>query len=155
MISVDISYEQESYQLRAPESQVTTIVQKTCEQLGTTSGEVSCTFVSDETMRELNRAYREKDEPTDILSFVQEDGDDDFPSSEAEVKSWGDMVISLAAMDRNCEDFSVSSQEELIRLLVHGVLHLHGYDHETTDLSEPMLQKQEEFVTMWMKETVQ
>jgi probable rRNA maturation factor len=155
MISVDISYEQESFQLQAPESQVTVIIQKTCEQLGTVFGEVSCTFVSDETMRELNRTYRDKDEPTDILSFVQDDEDDGFPSYDEQEKSWGDMVISLAAMERNCTDFAVSAHEELIRLLVHGILHLHGYDHESTDASEPMLQKQEEFVTMWMKETVQ
>ena len=57
------------------------------------------------------------------------------------------MFISMDAMRRNAAEFSVSEDEELFRLLVHGILHLQGYDHKTNDFSsEPMLIRQEEII---------
>jgi probable rRNA maturation factor len=86
-----------------------------------------------------------KDEPTDILTFVQTDGDVSFPDERGEgcARVLGDMVISLTSMNRNAEQFGVSPDEELYRLLIHGTLHLLGGDHKTNDPKEPMLQKQE------------
>lgn len=80
-------------------------------------------LTDDKTIRELNRAYREKDKPTDVLSF---------PISE-EVGGWtvlGDIVISVDTAKRQAEYIGHSLEEEIKRLLVHGFLHLLGYDHE-------------------------
>ena len=107
------------------------------------SGDFSVHFISDDEMRELNREYRGKDEPTDILTFALCDGES-FPEVEGEEKELGDIFISLDSMMRNASAFSVAEDEELRRLLVHGILHLRGMDHGTNDFAaEPMLIEQE------------
>ena len=109
--------------------------------------ELSVHFVSDEEIRSLNRTYRGKDEPTDVLTFAFNDGDS-FPMMEEDgTEDLGDVFISLESMGRNAEAFGVSPEEELKRLLIHGLLHLSGRDHETNDFSsEPMLIEQEELM---------
>ena len=77
-------------------------------------GNFSVTFVSDEEIEELNREYREKDEPTDILTFALSDGDE-FPNPEGE-KELGDVFISLESMRRNAGEFEVPEDEEEIAL---------------------------------------
>lgn len=108
-------------------------------------GNFSVTFVSDEEIEELNREYREKDEPTDILTFALSDGDE-FPNPEGE-KELGDVFISLESMRRNAVEFEVPEDEELERLLLHGLLHLSGMDHRSNDFSsEEMLLLQEKIL---------
>lgn len=94
--------------------------------------EVSVVFVNDRAMRELNRVWRSKDKTTDVLSFPQEDDvwslagrDADLPPLEL-----GDIVISMPQAARQAAEYGVTLSEELARLLVHGVVHLLGYDHE-------------------------
>ncbi len=156
MSVVDVTYEDELMVKRAPLVLVESTVQAILNFLDKTESEVACTFVSDASMQELNFTYRGKRESTDILSFAQIDEDDDFsfPPHPEDSKFLGDIVISLDAMERNCEDFKVEVDEELTRLLVHGILHLLGWDHETNDDSEPMLIKQEEMVKMMRKESI-
>lgn len=102
----------------------------------------SLTFIDDERMRELNYEYRGIDSPTDILTFAMCDGDE-FPSV-VQDQEMGDVFISIESMNRNAEEFGVSPDEELKRLLLHGLLHLRGMDHKTNDFSsEPMLIEQE------------
>ena len=106
-------------------------------------------FISDEEIRELNNDYRGIDSPTDILTFAINDGDDfpivfDDDEIIEEEEEMGDVFISLDSMNRNAQEFGVSSDEELKRLLLHGLLHLRGMDHKTNDFaSEPMLIEQE------------
>ena len=127
------------------EADVTAAVERILSYLGE-DGDFSIHFVSDEEIRALNRSYREKDEATDILTFALSDGDA-FPEIEGEEKELGDIFISLESMGRNAEAFGVSPEEELKRLLIHGLLHLSGRDHETNDFaSEPMLIEQEELM---------
>ena len=114
------------------------------ERLGVT-GEFSVHFVSDEEIRTLNREYRDRDEATDILTFAMNDGEGFIVPEEEE--DLGDLFISLESMRRNAQEFGVSEEEELKRLLLHGVMHLLGYDHETNDFSkEPMLIEQEKLM---------
>ncbi len=109
-------------------------------------GGFSIHFISDGEIQSLNREYRDKDEPTDILTFALSDGEA-FPVMEGEERELGDIFISLESMRRNAESFSVSEDEELDRLLVHGILHLLGRDHATNDFSsEPMLLEQEKMM---------
>ena len=106
-------------------------------------GDFSLHFVTDGEIQALNRDYRGKDEPTDILTFAINDGEA-FPQAEGEEKELGDVFISIDSMERNADALSVPRQEELRRLLVHGILHLRGMDHATNDFaSEPMLIEQE------------
>lgn len=120
-----------------------------------TSGEVALTFVDDEEIQALNKAYREKDKPTDVLSFPQwEDNDDemtivydedDAPEEDAEMI--GDIVISLQTAKRQAEEFGHSLEREVCFLFVHGFLHLLGYDHEEGDAEEAeMFAKQDEIL---------
>ena len=79
-------------------------------------------------MREFNHRYREKDTTTDVLSFP---GDEE-PEPDGSVHL-GDIVISVATAARQARELGHSLPRELKRLLLHGYLHLLGYDHETDD----------------------
>ena len=109
----------------------------------------SVTFVSDEEIQALNREYRNIDSATDILTFRLADGDDDFPVfDEEENTELGDIFISLDSCKRNAEEFGVDWKDELRRLLLHGLMHLLGWDHSTNDFStEPMLIEQEKILS--------
>lgn len=101
---------------------------------GITDWEVSILYCTDTYIQQLNKRYRDKDEPTDVLSFG---GDADssfapFCGEGGERHAAGDIVISLDSLKKNCAAFGVTPDEELKRLLVHGVLHLQGYDHTDT-----------------------
>ena len=90
-------------------------------------------------IRSLNDRYRNKDEATDVLSF--------FLGETVKGRYLpGDIVISLEAMEENAAAFKVNPDEELRRLLIHGILHLDGMDHETNEEGEPMLQLQEKIL---------
>lgn len=110
------------------------------------TGDFSLHFVSDEEIRNLNRDYRGIDDPTDILTFAINDGEA-FPQFDEEEKELGDVFISIESMNRNAASLGVDENEELRRLLVHGILHLRGMDHGTNDFStEPMLIEQEKIM---------
>jgi len=101
---------------------------------------VSLVFCDDDFIQTLNRDYRKKDEPTDVLSFplgdsVTQDGKTSFLA--------GDIVISLPGLARNVVDFGVGENDELKRLIVHGLLHLDGMDHADNNPRQPMLILQE------------
>ena len=154
---IDISYEVEAFREDAPEQLVHDRLYEVLQALDVESCEFSIGFVSDQTIQELNKNYRGKDESTDILSFVQSDDIEDFSWPEIEFededispearKVLGDIVISLDTLKRNAQSFTVSPDEELFRLLIHGVLHLLGGDHASNDVSEPMLMQQEELLS--------
>ena len=89
--------------------------------------ELSVTFCGDSFIQELNSQYRNIDAPTDVLSF--ENGSS-YEDEEGQVWSvMGDIIISMETLKKNADYFEVSQNEELKRLLVHGLLHLHGMDH--------------------------
>lgn len=110
-------------------------------ELGRDGWDLSFLLCDDATIRDLNARYRGKDEPTDVLSFeLGEEVDDEELGSR-----WaaGDIAISLDTLAKNAEYFEVDRDEELRRLVVHGILHLDGRDHEDNDPSRPMLVEQE------------
>ncbi|NCB01563.1 MAG: rRNA maturation RNase YbeY [Spirochaetia bacterium] len=151
MDSLYIDYESEIDKIIAPIEFVERVATLASSIIGLQEGEVSISFVSQERITELNKDYRNKDESTDILSFVQEDDDENFFSIHEEV-ILGDIVISLVDMNHNCDYFNVDEKNELIRLIVHGLLHLHGDDHESNKEEEPMLILQENIVKQIEKE---
>ena len=86
-------------------------------------GEVAVVLAGDGLLRRLNRAYRGKDRPTDVLSFPGDGGESGL----------GDIVISVATAERNARGLGRTLLQELDVLALHGFLHLLGYDHETDD----------------------
>lgn len=91
--------------------------------------ELSIVLADDIEVRELNRVYRGVDAPTDVLSFSQVEGEQ-FATPEGTAPHLGDIIISLDTARRQASDFGIALQDEVAHLLVHGVLHLLGYDHE-------------------------
>ncbi|HEY6554582.1 MAG TPA: rRNA maturation RNase YbeY [Vicinamibacteria bacterium] len=87
------------------------------------SGELALVFAGDGVLRRLNRVYRGKDRPTDVLSFPGPGGSEGL----------GDVLVSVPAAERNARRLGRSLAEELDVLALHGFLHLLGYDHETDD----------------------
>jgi probable rRNA maturation factor len=119
------------------------------EALGKPNLELSVAFTDDRNIHELNKQWRNKDKPTDVLSFPQ-----DFPSREFDPKLspkeelekvlkecsncnlLGDIVISLDTARRQAKTYGWSPTEEVKRLLLHGIVHLLGFDHETSAQDE-------------------
>lgn len=99
--------------------------------------EVSVTFVDNEGIRKLNRNYRKIDKPTDVLSFPLFDfeGEGDAMTDELD-DMLGDIVISLERAAAQAEEFGHSFEREVAFLTVHSMLHLLGYDHETSEEDE-------------------
>lgn len=108
-------------------SRISDFESKILERLEFSNEEISILFCNDEFIQNLNKEYRDIDSPTDILSF--ENGDSYTDEDGNEWMSAGDMIISLETLPKNAEYFGVSENEELKRLLIHGTLHLNGYDH--------------------------
>ena len=101
-----------------------TWAQRTLRHLQQTQAELSLALVTDPTIHALNRRYRGKDKPTDVLSFPLAD--------EIQPSLLGDVVISVETAARQARRRQHSLQEELQILLIHGILHLLGYDHEVS-----------------------
>lgn len=101
-------------------------LQKVMENLNFQNEEVSVFFCSDDYIKELNKTYRNIDSATDVLSF--ENGEK-YTDEEGEWFCAGDIVISLETLPENAQYFDENKDNELKRLLVHGLLHLNGYDH--------------------------
>lgn len=108
------------------ENKIRSYVEKVLEKLKFDGEEISILFCDDKEIQELNKNYRDIDSPTDILSF--ENGSE-YEDDEGTWKETGDIAISFETLPKNAEYFGVSENEELKRLLIHGVLHLNGYDH--------------------------
>ncbi|MFO7848453.1 MAG: rRNA maturation RNase YbeY [Spirochaetia bacterium] len=122
-------------------------IRRVLDDLDIKSGEVSVTLCGDPFIEDLNRSYREKFEPTDVLSFSQNEG---YDMAQEAPPIFGDIVISVETVQRQAANFGVSSEEELKRVAVHGILHLVGMDHgSNNEEEEKMLKKQEEMLKLY------
>lgn len=93
------------------------------------AGGVSIAIADDETLRSLNERFRGLDEVTDVLSFEGESGGA-FPTAPDGSHTIGEVVLSYPLAVRQADEHDVTTEEELALLVVHGVLHLLGHDHE-------------------------
>ncbi|KRM67847.1 metal-dependent hydrolase [Apilactobacillus ozensis DSM 23829 = JCM 17196] len=97
--------------------------------------EMSVTFVNNDKIQQINKKYRGVDRATDVISFAIEDDSDDFPiimddEMQAEIpKNIGDIFVSIDKVAEQAEFLNHSYERELGFLVVHGFLHLNGYDH--------------------------
>ncbi len=106
------------------------------------TAELSLMLVSDRRMRSLNRRYRKKDRPTDVLAFPLREG----RFSRFRGKLLGDVVISVSTAKRQAAALGHSLRDEVTRLLVHGVLHLLGYDHERSERDASVMARREKTI---------
>ena len=110
--------------------------------LGEASADLSVSFVGDRRMRRLNYRFRHKDRSTDVLAFAFREGraPHGFNCRTAHL---GDVVIALPTAERQARAANRSLEEEIVTLLIHGVLHLCGYDHERNRAEAMRMQRKE------------
>ncbi|WP_088103388.1 rRNA maturation RNase YbeY [Halalkalibacter urbisdiaboli] len=111
--------------------------------------ELSVTFVDDNRIQEINKEYRDKDQPTDVISFaLNEQGEDELDILSDELPNMlGDIIISVPRIHEQAEEYGHSFERELAFLTIHGFLHLLGYDHITEDGEKEMFARQEDILT--------
>ena len=100
--------------------------------------EVSVSFVDNESIHKLNLEYREKDKPTDVLSFPMWEKEElcDGSALDGHAVTLGDIIISAEKAQAQAQEYGHSIEREICFLSVHSVLHLLGYDHERSKIDE-------------------
>ena len=98
----------------------TELATKMLQAIGNEQASATIAFVSDKTIRDLNNQFRGINKSTDVLSFPAEEDD-----------NLGDIAISLDTAAAQCMENGLTLDEEIAQLMLHGLLHLSGYDHET------------------------
>jgi probable rRNA maturation factor len=128
------------------------LIRRCCQAVLTTEkfgkdAEVSVSFVSNNEIKNLNKIYRNKDSVTDVLSFplTSEDGTVEL-NPETGAVQLGDVVISLETAVKQAQNYGHSLEREVGFLTVHSMLHLLGYDHETSQLDQRIMREKEESV---------
>lgn len=101
---------------------------------------LTVTYVTDAQIKKFNLKYRNKDLSTDVLAFSMREG----RHLKGEEEFLGDIIISVDAARRQARDFKTTKKKELVLYLIHGLLHLLGYDDETPKEAEKMKRRQEE-----------
>ncbi|MZG30146.1 MAG: rRNA maturation RNase YbeY [Nitrospinae bacterium] len=121
---------------------------KVLDSMDCNEHEISILFIGDQGIRDLNQRFRGIDSPTDVLSFPQLV--EDSPETPGP-PVLGDVAISLETARTQSKEHGLSMDEELTLLLIHGILHLLGYDHELSDQEEDRMRKKtrELFITVY------
>ncbi len=127
------------------------LIRRCCQAVLTTenftdNAEVSVSFVSNSEIRLLNKNYRNKDRVTDVLSFPLMEENNVERNPETGYVLLGDIVISLETAVKQASNYGHSLEREIGFLTVHSMLHLLGYDHETSPLDERIMREKEESV---------
>lgn len=100
------------------------------DALGERGASLSLRLVGDRAIRAINREHRGKDAATDVLSFSLREPNEDSAQGPVAERLLGDVVISVETARRQADGYDASLQDELYRLLIHGLLHVMGHDHE-------------------------
>ncbi|MCI5046511.1 MAG: rRNA maturation RNase YbeY [Aquisalinus sp.] len=103
---------------------------------GVSSGVVTVLFTDDAEVRDLNRQYRGKDKPTNVLSFPAGPPLPGLP--DAEITSHGEIALAFETCKREADEKGINLQDHTAHLIVHGILHLFGYDHQSDQDAEVM-----------------
>ncbi|MGX7349146.1 rRNA maturation RNase YbeY [Dolosicoccus paucivorans] len=115
--------------------------------------EVDISLVDNEQIQELNATYRQIDRPTDVLSFALNDqgvDEEDWMLELEEMSKFlGDIIISIPKAKEQAKEYNHSFERELGFLVVHGFLHLNGYDHETEEERQEMFAIQEKILNAY------
>lgn len=125
------------------------IIDKTLEMENVTNAVFSIIFIDDEKMHELNKSYRGIDRTTDVLSFAYEDNQE----YETSLRILGQIFVSIPKMKEQALVYGHSETRELSFLVVHGILHLLGYDHTLGKKEEEDMFRRQELVLNEFEET--
>jgi probable rRNA maturation factor len=110
------------------------------KRLGLEEREVSLLLVDNEEIQEINRLYLDRDHPTNVISFAMSEGD----YGDINPQLLGDIIISVERAMAEGESSGLSLKESLDYLMIHGLLHLLGYNHESGDANEALLMEDKE-----------
>lgn len=116
--------------------------------------EISLSYVTNAAIQVINRDYRHKDMPTDVISFALEEAGDDevaivWEDGETQPRVLGDVIISIERAQEQAERYGHSFDREIGFLALHGLLHLLGYDHIEPDEEKIMFDKQKEILAAY------
>ena len=146
---IGISVEEEFREL-VEENWAKKIAQQVLKAEGIASPyEVSLVFTDSETVQKLNRDYRGVDEPTDVLAFYmlpQKEADSSFALPPDGVTRLGEVIISYPQAAEQAREQGHSVDKELTLLIIHGILHLLGYDHEQPEEEVKMRAREKELL---------
>ncbi|MGL5355514.1 MAG: rRNA maturation RNase YbeY [Cetobacterium sp.] len=104
---------------------------------------ISVALVGNEDIQRINRDFRDKDQPTDVISFAYHETEDYMIGP---YDTLGDIIISLDRVKEQCEEYNHSFRREFFYVLTHGMLHLLGYDHIEEDDKKEMREREEEIL---------
>ena len=140
-----MSLEIEGYDDLVNEEEIREYVQKVLEKEYESEAPVymSLLFTGNDEIQVINREYRDKDQPTDVISFAYHETED-FDIGPYD--TLGDIVISLERVVEQAKEYNHSDKRELFYVLTHGILHLLGYDHIEEEDKKEMRAKEEEIL---------
>jgi probable rRNA maturation factor len=134
---------------RLPELKIERTARRILDALGYPEAQLSILIVNDDQIAELNRRYLNHAGPTNVISFPMQEG----PFSDITPDLLGDVVISVDTAHREAEEAGMAMQERLNQLLIHGILHLVGYDHVNSNQeAKAMERKSNELIKRIQKE---
>lgn len=115
--------------------------------LGCAEHELSIVFANNAWMQELNRTYRQRDYPTNVLAFPQTE----IASAAPAARLLGDIVVALSVAAREACDAGQTLEERVTYLILHGLLHLLGYDHEGSAAQRRRMDKREQEILAYLQ----
>ncbi len=136
-------------QIRIVQKKIVQKAQAILNALGSPDAELSIVILDDAAIAELNRRYLNRNGPTNVLAFPMQTGD----FSEIAPELLGDVVISAETARREAKDLRVTFERRLFQLLVHGVLHLYGYDHEKSARESVRMQQKADMLLKVIADT--
>ena len=107
--------------------------------------ELNIILVGQGRIKKLNKKYRGKNKITDVLSFPSRENKKEFIVPLEEKKKLGEVVICLRRVRKNAKRYNSDFRKELTRVLIHGILHLLGYEHEKSEIEAKKMKKKEEY----------
>ena len=142
---LEMSLEIEGFDDLVNEEEIREYVQKVLEKEYESEAPVymSLLFTGNHEIQVINREYRDKDQPTDVISFAYHETED-FDIGPYD--TLGDIVISLERVVEQAKEYNHSDKRELFYVLTHGILHLLGYDHIEEEDKKEMRAKEEEIL---------
>ena len=142
---LEMSLEIEGFDDLVNEEEIREYVQKVLEKEYESEAPVymSLLFTGNDEIQVINREYRDKDQPTDVISFAYHETED-FDIGPYD--TLGDIVISLERVVEQAKEYNHSDKRELFYVLTHGILHLLGYDHIEEEEKKEMRAKEEEIL---------
>lgn len=120
--------------------------------LGFPDGELSLLIVDNDEIQKINRDYLQRDNPTNVISFAMQEGE----GGGVQPQLLGDVVISAERAAEDAREAAIPFEHELVFLLLHGILHLLGYDHErgTEEQALEMEEKEREIFSLLRQESL-